>query len=186
MYKANDIKEGLFGLIGWRQDHTPDFDLDDTLTVTLSGKYFQDEHALLTLSSIRAIAPDFKTDAEFSQWLELKTKAGIIKAIDMLYGREVTDKDITKHIISQKMLFADIISKQVTVDMLREFACNPNFRINRATTNISTLEVRYELDGDSTSERKSGLAYRLDLAYEAIGKKCLPKRINGISIGSMT
>lgn len=186
MYKVDEIKEKLYGLIGWRQNYnTHDFTIAEDLTVSESGKYFQDEHPLLTLGNIKSVAPDHGDEA-FSEWLTLKTKAGIVKAIDTLYGRDVTKKDITNHIISQKVLFADTISKQVAVDLLREFAYNPNFRISRSTQNVSRIELLYELDGDSTSEKKSGLVHKLDLAYKAIGKKCLPKRISGISVGSMT
>ena len=130
MYKVDEIRDGLFGLVGWRENcDIHKFTIAEDLTLSESGKYFQDEHPLLTLDNIKSVAPD-QGDKAFSEWLTLKTKAGIIKVIDTLYGRDVTTKDITSHIIGQKVLFADTISKQVAVDLLREFAYNPNFRIS--------------------------------------------------------
>lgn len=95
--------------------------------------------------------------------------------------------DITDFIISQKMLFVDVIAKQTAIDMLREFAYNPNVRTNRHSINASRLDILYEIDGDSSSMKKSGLSYQLDLAFKAlelstegIDRVCLPCNNNGI------
>ena len=85
------------------------------------------------------------------------------------------------------MLFQDIIAKQVAVDMLREFAYNANVRTNRHSINASRLDILYEVDGDSSSMKKSGLSYQLDMAFKAIklstegiDRVCLPCKNNGI------
>lgn len=95
--------------------------------------------------------------------------------------------DITDFIIEQRMLFQDIIAKQVAVDMLREFAYNANVRTNRHSINASRLDILYEVDGDSSSMKKSGLSYQLDMAFKAIklstegiDRVCLPCKNNGI------
>lgn len=95
--------------------------------------------------------------------------------------------DITGFIIEQRMLFQDIIAKQVAVDMLREFAYNANVRTNRHSINASRLDILYEVDGDSSSMKKSGLSYQLDMAFKAINistqgidRVCLPCKNNGI------
>lgn len=95
--------------------------------------------------------------------------------------------DITDFIIEQRLLFQDVIQKQFAVDMLREFAYNPNVRTNRHSINASRTEILYELDGDSGSLKKSGLNYQLDLAFKAISlvtegldRVCLPCKNNGI------
>ena len=95
--------------------------------------------------------------------------------------------DITDFIIEQRMLFQDIIAKQVAVDMLREFAYNANVRTNRHSINASRLDILYEVDGDSSSMKKSGLSYQLDMAFKAINistqgidRVCLPCKNNGI------
>lgn len=95
--------------------------------------------------------------------------------------------DITDFIIEQRMTFQDVIAKQVAVDMLREFAYNSNVRTNRHSINASRLDILYEVDGDSSSMKKSGLSYQLDMAFKAIklstsgiDRVCLPCQNNGI------
>lgn len=95
--------------------------------------------------------------------------------------------DITDFIVEQRMMFQDVIAKQVAVDMLREFAYNSNVRTNRYSINASRLDILYEVDGDSSSMKKSGLSYQLDMAFKAIklstsgiDRVCLPCRNNGI------
>lgn len=95
--------------------------------------------------------------------------------------------DITDFIIEQRMLFQDVIAKQVAVDMLREFAYNPNVRTNRHSINASRVDILYEIDGDSSSMKKSGLSYQLDLSFKAIelstegiDRVCLSCKNNGI------
>lgn len=95
--------------------------------------------------------------------------------------------DITDFIIEQRMLFQDIIAKQLAIDMLKEFAYNANVRTNRHSINASKLDILYEIDGDSSSMKKSGLSYQLDLAFKAlnvstqgIDRVCLPCKNNGV------
>lgn len=95
--------------------------------------------------------------------------------------------DITDFIIEQRSIFTDLIGKQVAIDFLREFAYNPNVRTNRHIINASKTEILYELDGDSSSLKKSGLSYQLELAMKAIklstaglDRICLPCKNNGI------
>lgn len=95
--------------------------------------------------------------------------------------------DITDFIIEQRMLFQDVIAKQVAVDMLREFAYNANVRTNRHSINASRLDILYEIDGDSSSMKQSGLSYQLDMAFKAIelstqgiDRVCLPCKNNGV------
>lgn len=95
--------------------------------------------------------------------------------------------DLTDFIVEQKNMFQDIIAKQLAVDFLREFAYNANVRTNRHALNVSRLDLMYELDGDSSSMKKSGLNHQLDLAYKALDistkgadRVCLPCNNNGV------
>ena len=95
--------------------------------------------------------------------------------------------DETDFIIEQRAIFADLISKQVAVDMLREFAYNPNVRTNRHSINASRVDILYELDGDSSSLKRSGLSYQLELALDAaalslegIDRVCMPCNNKGV------
>lgn len=95
--------------------------------------------------------------------------------------------DLTDFIINQRQLFQDLLLKQFAVDMLREFAYNANVRTNRHAINASRTDILYEVDGDSSSMKKSGLAYQLNEAYKAldistrgIDRVCIPCVNNGI------
>lgn len=100
--------------------------------------------------------------------------------------------DLTDFIIKQRAMFQDVLSKQVAIDLLREFAYNPNVRTNRHSINASKLDILTELDGDSNSMRQSGLSYELDIALKALSistqgldRVCLPCVNNGIKYRSI-
>lgn len=100
--------------------------------------------------------------------------------------------DLTDFIIKQRAMFQDVLSKQVAIDFLREFAYNPNVRTNRHSINTSKLDILAELDGDSSSMRQSGLSYELDIALKALSistqgldRICLPCVNNGIKYRSI-
>ena len=89
--------------------------------------------------------------------------------------------DLTDFIVDQRWLFQDVLMKQMAVDALREFVYNPNVRTNRHSVNAGRTEILYEIDGDSSSMRESGLAYELkqalgavSLATSGINRVCLP------------
>lgn len=134
-------------------------------------------------------ATDFNSDVE-KQALHLWDVENNQYTYNNNYGLnlEITIScDITDFIIEQRMLFQDIIAKQVAVDMLREFAYNANVRTNRHSINASRPDILYEIDGDSSSVKKSGLSYQLDMAFKAIklstegiDRVCLPCKNNGI------
>ena len=95
--------------------------------------------------------------------------------------------DLTEFIIEQRSLFSDVIAKQLAVDMLREFAFNANVRTNRHSINASRLDILYEIDGDQSSMKNSGLSHQLEQAYKAIelttegiDRVCMPCVNHGI------
>lgn len=95
--------------------------------------------------------------------------------------------DLTDILVTQRRAFQNVIGLQLAADMIREFAYNPNFRINRMQQNFSRNELLYELDGDSQGYKKSGILHRLEKAMEAlsvdttgINRICLPCKSEGI------
>lgn len=95
--------------------------------------------------------------------------------------------DFTDFIIRQRAMFQDVVAKQVAVDMLREFAFNANVRTNRHSINASRVDIMFEIDGDSSQLKKSGLANQLDQAFKAlkvdtagVDRICMPCRNNGV------
>lgn len=60
MYKIQEVQDAWDGLIGWRQNHDPNAgQVEEELTQSLSGMYYQDEHPLLTLQNLESILPDY-------------------------------------------------------------------------------------------------------------------------------
>lgn len=95
--------------------------------------------------------------------------------------------DVTEIILEQKKAFQNIIGMQVAIDMLREFAYNPNFNIGREQQNFSRQEILYELDGDSQGYKKSGLKWEFDKAMKAVkldttdmSRVCFPCNNKGV------
>lgn len=89
----------------------------------------------------------------------------------MCYGMNVEISvgcDLTDFIISQRGLFATVIQRQVALTALRTLALNPNARVNRLQSNANREDILYELDGNTSGTRPSGLGYDLKKAYEAL------------------
>ncbi len=76
--------------------------------------------------------------------------------------------DISDLIVDQRKEFETYIGLQVAADFIREMAYNPQYNINRTQQNFSKAELLYELDGDSTSNKKSGIKHELTVAMEAV------------------
>lgn len=58
MIRINEICEALKNVCGWEQSYNPAKAIDDNLTQTESGLYFQGAHPLLTLDNMAAIMRD--------------------------------------------------------------------------------------------------------------------------------
>lgn len=112
MYNATQLKAGLLSLVGWRQNPDPDgWQLSD-LTTSDSGLFFNDEHPLLTMANLISIAPPFERleaapldqEAAFEAWLQEKTEAGIIRAIQAWIDRKFEVKT-AGNLLERKQLF---------------------------------------------------------------------------------
>lgn len=75
--------------------------------------------------------------------------------------------DVTDFIISQKMMFANVLQKQVAYDLLRTIAYNPDSVVNRNQLNVSRQDFLFELDGNSYTHSK-GIRGELNTAYDAL------------------
>lgn len=95
--------------------------------------------------------------------------------------------DLTDFIVSQRNIFQDVLQKQVAYDLLRQMALNPSVRVNRNQSNVSQMDILYELDGNTSSPRPGGLGYELKKSYEALSldtkgldRVCLTCRNKGV------
>ena len=76
--------------------------------------------------------------------------------------------DLTDFIVSQRQMFQTVLQRQIAVIALRTMAMNPDVRVNRNQSNVSKMELLYEIDGNTNGVRPNGLGYDLKKAYEAI------------------
>lgn len=74
MIRLRDIQKALFPLVGWTQHYNPSKAIDERLTNSESGNYFQAEHPLLTLENLAAIMPLDYT-VKFPEYHEAKEYA---------------------------------------------------------------------------------------------------------------
>lgn len=97
--------------------------------------------------------------------------------------------DYTAMILEQKNLFKQVIGINVAIKLLEEMIFNADARVDRHESVMTDkgLRIAYEIDGDSSSLKKSGLRHRLNEAMGAIkfdttgiDSICLPCRRSGI------
>lgn len=160
MYRAEQIKEKFIHLIGWRQHYdVRQIKISDALTKSESGVYFQDIHPLITLDSIYSIAPDFSAcnmdDTEdkdlFSEWLEQKTAASILKVIERFYSEKLRDKT-AKNIIESKVLFdgaGRLVDTVRNTNSIVGFELVP-IRAQGVTLKIEKIGVQFNKNGKFT------------------------------------
>ena len=58
MIRIKEIQDALTGVVGWEQGCTVETTIDDRLTETESGLYYQQAHPLVTLENVSAIMPE--------------------------------------------------------------------------------------------------------------------------------
>ncbi len=99
--------------------------------------------------------------------------------------------DLSDFIISQRMVFANVIQRQVAVNVLRTIAMNPEVRVNRNQVNVTRDQILYEVDGIAQG-RPSGLAYELQQSYKALeidtqglDRVCLKCNNHGVRYGTV-
>ena len=112
-----------------------------------------------------------KAPTTFAQFPEMFDVGKIVYHNTCNYGLncEVTiGCDLTDFIISQRSVFAEVVQKQMAYILLRTMAMNPDTRVNRNQSNVSRLDILYELDGNTDSKHPQGLGAELQKAYKAI------------------
>lgn len=89
-FKSNEVVPVYKTLIGWRQHYdATDFQIDNALTTTDSGEYFQQKHAGLNLEYIKATIP---TNRDLDEYLETTVEDSINEIFnDLLQYRQVNE-----------------------------------------------------------------------------------------------
>lgn len=102
--------------------------------------------------------------------------------------------DFTNFFVTHKYEFENLILKQFTIDMFKEFINNPNARVNRNSMIAAKGELQYELDGEAGGfgKQPSGLMYEykktlkaLSVDMKMIDRFCMPCKNNGVRYGTI-
>jgi hypothetical protein len=90
MYQIDQVKTGLFGLVGWRQDTVSGIPtIDATNLASSSGMYYQDFASMVTIQNIYDCQEDAEiSDANFNTLLTDLSKASIVKVLNAVYSSE--------------------------------------------------------------------------------------------------
>ena len=67
----------------------------------------------------------------------------------------------------QRGMFATALQKTLAYNVLKTAALNPDVRVNRFQSNVSTMDIMFEIDGN-TNGRETGLKSELDTIYKAL------------------
>lgn len=111
-----------------------------------------------------------RVGSDFAQYPEMFDVENIIYNNTMNWGMNCEISvgcDLTDFIIAQRMMFANVLQKQIAVNVLRTIAMNPDVRVNRNQVNVSREDVLYEIEGN-TQGRANGLGLELKRAYKAL------------------
>lgn len=161
VYNQRDLPEGMQAV-----NATKDWSTEPCMTCNPGSVA-----AWRELTKYLLIAP-FKVQAleTFDQYPEMWDIEDNIYTNTCNYGLNVEVSvgcDLTDFIIEQRGIFATVVQRQVTANMLRAMAMNPDVRVNRNQSNISAQGILYEIDGNPQG-RETGLGYDLRKGYEAL------------------
>lgn len=107
----------------------------------------------------------------FEQFPELWDNDNMLYTNTQNYGINVelsVGCDLTDFIISQRSIFQTVVQRQVAAIALRKMAMNPDVKVNRNQSNVSKMDILYELDGNTNGVRPGGLGYDLKKAFEVL------------------
>lgn len=161
-YNQDDLPEGMEALNvskDWSREPCGTCNVGSVETWREITKYIQ-------VSPFSIHAPE-----GFSEFPEMFDIADVNYTNTMNYGINCeisVECDLTDFIIEQRRMFATVLQRQVAYDVLRTLAMNPDVRVNRNQSNVSRMEILYELDGNTNGQRQSGLGNDLRLAYKAL------------------
>lgn len=161
-YNQNDLPEGMKGINvskDWSREPCGTCNIGNLETWRQLTKYMQ-------ISPFAV--PALQTFAEYPELWDIERN---IYTNTCNYGINCEVSvgcDLTDFIISQRNLFADALQHQVAYIALRTMAMNPDTRVNRNQSNVSRLDILYELDGNTDAKHPDGLGQKLKNIYNAL------------------
>lgn len=161
VYNQNDLPQGMMAI-----NATKDWSREPCMTCNPGSVAGWRE-----LTKYLLISP-FKTHAydTFKEYPELWDIQDNVYTNTCNYGINVEVSvgcDLTDFIVRERQMFATVLQRQVSVNLLRTMAMNPDVRTNRNQSNVSQQSILYELDGNPQG-RETGLGYELRKGYDAL------------------
>lgn len=176
-YISSGTNSGGFWFIGYNQNELPlgmeaiavnkDWSADPCTTCGISNvQLWRELNKYIKVSPFSINAPQ-----DFTEFPEMWDMTKMLYTSTLNYGMNLeltVGCDLTDFIITQRSIFANVIQNQVVANLLRTMAMNPDVRVNRNQSNVSRMDMLYELDGNTNGYRPGGLGHELDEFYKAL------------------
>ena len=155
MYNADELKAGLIGLMGWKQNEdSSSWQLTEMLT-SETGTFYNTAHPLLTFDNLVSISKRYddltlvaaERDAFFTAWLKEKTEEGIITAIDIWLESKFEGRSV-RNLLEDNFLFRGTGNLNNFDDRVEKFV-GMEFVVNRGesiTMKIREIGLQFEND----------------------------------------
>lgn len=148
-----ELRTLLMNRVGWKQPTGSTYNLDSDNTETESGRYYQDEHAFVTLDNIFSTMEKVNADeSEFNAYLKELRERAIILVISDVFKVTVIDENI---LTGRENIFDDCISKRMAIIVGETILTSTRSnRVERLTKDFMQ-QLFFELNGnaDSASSR---------------------------------
>ena len=134
--KRLELRDSLVDRVGWKQPTISTFTVSDENKTSESGRFFQDEHAFVKLSTIHAIMEEVGADNDnLNAYLSDLRKQVVLLVVDEVFAdaeiNEIEDLEVFDAAISKRMAMkiAEILvtsnrenlTKKVSKDAMRMF-----------------------------------------------------------------
>jgi len=148
-----ELRDILVDRIGFKQPTDVSFILDATTLTSDSGRYFEDEHPVVTVRNILATTQEIATDdAGANTLLQSLVKRACIQVVgDVFEVSEISDDILT----NRANIFDDCISKRMAINVGELIINSTRSNLTELITKEIQQKIFFELNGnaDSSSSR---------------------------------
>lgn len=170
-----ELRDILIGRIGFKQPTDVSFTLDVATKKSDSGRYFEDEHPVVTVRNILATTQEIATDdAGANTLLQSLVKRACIQVVgDVFEVSDIPDDILT----NRANIFDDCISKRMAINVGELIVNSTRSNLTELITKEIQQTIFFELNGnaDSSSSRANpnfptyvGLKSRYGMAIQKL------------------
>lgn len=140
-----ELREELINRVGWKQPTDSTLTIDTDNQTTESGRYFQDEHAFVTIDNIyHTMHQKNADDAEFNAYLkQLKERAIILVISDVFEVSEIQDNILT----GRENIFDDAISKRMAIVVGETIFTSTRSNVKEIINKEQQQKLFFEING---------------------------------------